>query len=245
VAWVAARQEDDYNVAVPTLGDSTETGINWSVNLVTTHTTTPSIWFASEADSGYSVDNIAPGIPTNLRYSDPGVLEWDPAPEEDVAYHTVYGSETPEFDETATLIGHTVDPTFDVSGNPFGYYHVTTSDFAGNEGDPATIEGETSSTPESDQLPRTFALGGGRPSPFREGTAIVFDVPVSEVVRLVIYDATGRQVRVLAEGRHVPGRHRVVWDGTNDSGRQVVPGVYFARMEAGSFRATQRLVLAR
>jgi len=245
LAWVAARQDDSYNVAVPTLGDSTENGVNWSVNLVTTHTTTPSIWFVSEPDSGYSVDNIAPAIPTNLRFGSPGVLEWDPAPEEDFAYHTVYGSEKREFDETATLIGHTVVPTFDVSEDPFGYYHVTTSDAAGNEGDPATIESDASGTPESDPIPSVFALGSGRPSPFRYGTTIAFDLPVSDVVRLVIYDASGRQVRVLTNGRHTPGRHRVVWNGTNEIGQQVGPGVYFARMQAGSFLATRRLVLAR
>ena len=63
----------------------------------------------------------------------------NPAPEPDFAYHTVYGSKKPVFDESAVLIDYTVNQTCDVSGSAYGYFHVTTSDFAPNESVAASI----------------------------------------------------------------------------------------------------------
>jgi len=39
------------------------------------------------------------------------------------------------------------------------------------------------------------------------------------------------------------GRYRVRWDGTDGRGVAVASGVYFCRMEAGTFSATQKLVM--
>jgi hypothetical protein len=41
------------------------------------------------------------------------------------------------------------------------------------------------------------------------------------------------------------GYHHVDWDKRNDRGDLVAPGVYVAVMEAGSFRATRKLVVTR
>ena len=245
LSWVAAQQIDDYVVAVPTLGDSTEAGENWSVHVVTTHTTTPSIWFASAPDSGFSVDNIAPVPPQNLVFETPELLSWDSALEQDFNHHSVHGSETPDFDDTASFLGHTVEPNFDISITPFTYYFVTTSDFAGNESAPAAIQNETSNAPTSDSYPTSFALLPGSPNPFGDMTGLRFDLPTSKSVRLAIYDAEGRQVRILAEGPHGPGRHQVIWNGMNQSGREVAPGVYFIRLEAGIFVESRRLIRVR
>ncbi len=243
VANVFATQQESYTVAVPTLADSTgEGGIAWSVHFVTTHTTTPSIWFASLPDSGYSVDNLAPGVPQNLVFGEPEVLEWDQAAEEDFAHHTVYGSESEILDETAALIAYSVDPTCDVSGDPYGYYHVTTSDHTDNESDAATIASPTT-TPDGNVMAVTFALHAARPNPFRTETAIAFDLPKRNDLRLGIFDATGRQVRVMIAASYPAGRHRVVWDGTNQLGWRMAPGIYFVRIAGESFEASRRLVL--
>ena len=243
LTWVGATQSEAYVGSVPTTADSTaQGGIAWSVYLVTTHTTTPSVWFASEPDSGYSVDNRAPAVPTGLLFSGPDVLEWDAAPEPDFAYHTVYGSENPVFDPTATLIGYTVEPTYDVSGSIFGYYHVTTSDHAQNESVAASIERPASSAPGGDVLPTQFAFRAAHPNPFRSQASLGFDLPAAANIRLAIYDAAGRQVRVLASGVHPAGQHRVAWDGENEGGQPLAPGIYFARIRAGDIEKSRRLV---
>jgi hypothetical protein len=246
VGSIPAMQQDTYTARIPTRADSTaEGGTAWSVHVVTTHTTTPSVWFASEPDSGYSVDNIAPGVPNGLAFDGPGTLEWDEADEEDFAYHSVYGSESETFDETATLIGYTVAPTYDVDGNTYGYYHVTTSDAAGNESDPATIQSPSTATPDDHATPTVLTLHAARPNPFRTGTAIGFDLPERCRVRVSIFDPTGQRIRTVVHGHRAPGRHHVSWDGTNDAGEGVAPGVYFARVLAGGLETSQRLVVVR
>jgi len=40
------------------------------------------------------------------------------------------------------------------------------------------------------------------------------------------------------------GTHAVVWDGRDDGGRRCASGAYFCRLEAGSFTAAQRMMLA-
>jgi len=132
MTYVAATQSDNYQVSVPTLAGT-------NTFLVTTHTTTPAEWFVSPTATGESIDNLAPGVPVNLLFSGPDILSWDEAPEPDFAYHTVYGSENPVFDPSATLIGYTIDQSYDVSGSTHGYYHLTTSDHAGNESGAANV----------------------------------------------------------------------------------------------------------
>lgn len=93
-----------------------------------------------------------------------------------------------------------------------------------------------------------FALFPNSPNPFTAQTSIPYTIPASAgptsvIVRL--YDLSGRQVRVLDEGVRKPGRQVTRWDGRDESGRMVVGGIYFCRMQAGSFVATRRLVLIR
>ena len=85
----------NYGYSAPTLGDSTASGgIFWSKYLVVAHTDNEDIFFVSEPDSGYSVDNIAPYAPENFQVStgEYGItLSWEPIPENvDVAYFEVY-----------------------------------------------------------------------------------------------------------------------------------------------------------
>ncbi len=244
VGWVPAMQRDSYIGLVPTEGDSSSTGIPWSVYVVTTHTTTPSIWFASLADSAYSTDDVPPAVPTSLRFDAPFLLTWDPAPEDDFAHHSVYGSESADFDPMASLIGYTIEPSFDVSSTSYAYYHVTTSDHADNESDAASIEGSLLASPE-DGVPTAFALSRTGPNPFRQRTSLTIALPKPTKVRLVLHDVGGRVVRTLADGAYAAGVHAIAWDARDDAGRPVGPGMYFARIEAGEFEAVRRLSVIR
>lgn len=237
-----AIQQQEYGFIAETLSDSTEAGTAWAVYCVTAHATSPTVWFASEPASGYSVDNIAPGVPEGLAFNGPNTLEWDEADEEDFAYHTVYGSGSEILDEAATLIGYTVAPTFDVSGDSHAYYHVTTSDAANNESDAATVLNPSATTPGDHAVPPVFALHAASPNPFQTGTTITFDLPERCQVRVVIVDALGRRVRTVSDGHYAAGKHRIDWDGRGDAGERVAPGIYFARIVAGYFETSQRLV---
>lgn len=95
----------------------------------------------------------------------------------------------------------------------------------------------------AEAAPARFALQANRPNPFGGGTVIRFDVPRAAEVKLEVFDAQGRRVRMLANHRFEPGTHALTWDGTDARGQRVRPGVYLYRMTAGAFRDQRRMVL--
>ncbi len=83
------------------------------------------------------------------------------------------------------------------------------------------------------------------PNPFNPRTSVRFTVPSVADAQLDVFDARGRHVRTLLEGRVEAGEHRVVWDGRGDGGGLAASGVYHARLRAGSTTETIRMVLVR
>jgi len=51
------------------------------------------------------------------------------------------------------------------------------------------------------------------------------------------------QIRTLAEGVKVAGAHEANWDGRDDGGQRMRPGVYLYRMETGGWRSQRKLVV--
>ena len=84
-----------------------------------------------------------------------------------------------------------------------------------------------------------------RPNPFNPSTTIVFTLPESGRVRLIVHDANGRVVRTLLKGPLPAGPVTIMWDGADDRGRASASGAYFARLEAMGAARTARLVLVR
>ncbi len=89
-----------------------------------------------------------------------------------------------------------------------------------------------------------FALSSFAPNPMRDASTIEFSLPQAMSVRLAVYDLTGREVAVLAEGPHLAGPHVARWDGRNARGR-ASSGVYYVQLTAPGRRATQRIVVLR
>jgi hypothetical protein len=240
---VPACAEDQYATVIPTLADSTVSeGIHYSTFFVRALTDTPGIYFDSYPDSGYSVDNLAPAPPPNLRMATPTGLAWDEIPEEDFDYSTIYGSSGPDLDTTAILIGYTVGTQMDVSQNGYSYYHVTATDFSGNEGDASSIENAYAGVSAEEDLPRAFALEPNCPNPFESTTLVAFDLPKPCAVRLEVVDVQGRVVRILTDEAWPAGRHSVAWSGESEFGESTGSGVYFIRLQAGGFTAGAKML---
>ena len=53
----------------------------------------------------------------------------------------------------------------------------------------------------------------------------------------------GREVAVLKEETETAGYKSIIWNGRDSSGRQAGAGVYFLRMETGSFHDTRKIIL--
>lgn len=95
-------------------------------------------------------------------------------------------------------------------------------------------------------LPLQLQLRQNWPNPFASRTTIGFELARSENVTLRVYDVSGRTIRTLVNGAQLtPGSHQLVWDGRNDGGQPLGPGLYFCELQTGSLSATKRMVLAR
>jgi hypothetical protein len=116
VGSVPALQQGQYMAAVPTLGDSTGSGVTYTVCCVSAHTTTPSVWYVGAPDSGCSVDNLAPAPPGDLRMTSPTGLAWDESQDKDFNYFTVYGSAVPGLDLGQCCLGTPVEPRWTSAG---------------------------------------------------------------------------------------------------------------------------------
>jgi hypothetical protein len=91
-------------------------------------------------------------------------------------------------------------------------------------------------------LPARLALSAPAPNPGRGTMRLTLEMPVAGTAEVAVFDAGGRRLRTLMSGAREAGVHALAWDGTDDRGGAVGPGVYFLRARAGGAVATRRLV---
>jgi hypothetical protein len=249
VGWLLPTQSDTYTLRVNTLVDSTSSGAGWSVFVTSVHTSTPSVWYVSDPDSGYSLDNIPPAVPEGFSVvyntGSGNQLSWDPCPDTDFEYFNIYRSTDPDFVPSPSDLVHSTtgtgwnDPEYDGWAV---YYKVTALDFVGNESDPASAGTVTAVT--IPVIPKTFELYPNVPNPFNPTTSIRYDVPPSGgAVTLHIYDVSGRLVRTLVDGPQTAGQKIAVWNGRDNRGRGVASGIYFYRLQGPGYEKTLKMVL--
>ena len=89
-------------------------------------------------------------------------------------------------------------------------------------------------------FPKQYTLQQNYPNPFNPSTVISYQLPVAGSVSLVVYDLLGREASVLVNEKKDAGVHEVMFDGSGLSS-----GVYFYRIEAGSYVETRKLILLR
>lgn len=92
--------------------------------------------------------------------------------------------------------------------------------------------------------PGVFRLYPNSPNPFRQGTRIRYDLPVTSQVNLCVYDITGRQVRELVNGLQKPGRYALRWDGKDAQGRNCASGVYFLSVNTDDHNDVRKMLIA-
>ncbi len=139
--------------------------------------------------------------------------------------------------------------------NPFSYYQVRDAGFGVGQGFDYARQmvgdvltglfafGPNTAPDSVDDLPAATALVGNFPNPFNPKTTIRFTLSGEEHVSLKVYDLTGREVKTLVDGRMAAAYHEVVWDGKNESGDRIASGVYFAKISAGDYHATEKMLL--
>ena len=92
-----------------------------------------------------------------------------------------------------------------------------------------------------------FRLAGPNPATGQARLLYVLPPDAAHVpVRMEFYNVQGRRVRSLVtRDGQTPGSHLVIWDGTDDQGRSVPSGTYYARISAGSIKGGQKISILR
>jgi flagellar hook assembly protein FlgD len=82
------------------------------------------------------------------------------------------------------------------------------------------------------------------PSHASDPVTLPLDVPTTGAAdgKLVILDSAGERVRTIELHGLTPGVTPITWDGRNDAGRSVAPGVYRAWLTVGGTQQVSKLV---
>ena len=244
---IGAYASEMYVVEATTLSDSTSES-----NAMTTYRVVANMDegnFESDPASGYSVDNIAPMMVTglNAEVADGMVmLSWGHSDANDFSHYMIYYSAVAGFiPSEETMIGIHSLPSFEHNVEEIGdhYYIVSAVDMNENESEYSEAVNVTLLTlVDVHGLPETFALHQNYPNPFNPNTTIRFDLPKASNVSLAIYDMMGREVTSLINSQIDAGYHFIQWDGSNNHGSFVAAGVYIYTIQAGKYRAINKMI---
>jgi hypothetical protein len=96
--------------------------------------------------------------------------------------------------------------------------------------------------------PSNFILSQNYPNPFNPTTIINYSLPKSRLVTIKIYDMLSREVRTLVKTDKSAGNYSVQFSANGESGSgrnesNLSSGIYFYRMQSGSFSQTKKLIL--
>jgi hypothetical protein len=92
------------------------------------------------------------------------------------------------------------------------------------------------------QTVNALALQQNYPNPFNPHTEISFTLAHTESsVVLTIFNMAGQEVCTLVNGRMNAGLHHIVWNGADNSGRDVPSGLYVYRLSAGGTVITRKM----
>jgi parallel beta-helix repeat protein len=205
--------------------------------------------FESNIMNGYSVDNLAPAVPTGLLAAitteNAVRLDWDASGDKDFQYFKVFRSTDAGFDPSGTEpFAETVENNLTDEQTEAGityYYKISAVDFHGNESDHSTeVTATITAVDESSCIPMEFALKANYPNPFNPTTQINYDLPQNEHITITVFNAQGKVINILVDGYQAAGSYSV-----NFNGNGLASGLYFYTMEAGTFCKTMKMVLIR
>ncbi len=83
------------------------------------------------------------------------------------------------------------------------------------------------------QTPAVNSLLSCQPNPFRESTRICWDQKEAYAVKIAVFNVRGQLVKSLEPKYSERGEQSLLWNGDDDRGRQVGPGIYFIRLQSG------------
>jgi hypothetical protein len=111
-----------------------------------------------------------------------------------------------------------------------GAYIVTTI--------PVVVDPTTGIKEGEDHLPVDYYLSQNFPNPFNPTTTIKFEIPERSFVALKVYDVLGNEIATLINEEKPAGSYEITFDGSD-----LTSGIYFYKIQAGSFVEIKKMVL--
>jgi hypothetical protein len=118
------------------------------------------------------------------------------------------------------------------TGKGIVYYRLKQIDFNGTSKFTEAIEVDYSI------IPVEFSLSQNYPNPFNPTTTIKFGIPKETKVILKVYDVLGKEISTIVNQKLEPGYYKYEWDAS-----RFASGVYFYRIEAGSFVNIKKMMI--
>jgi hypothetical protein len=243
--WIAnqpAHRFAQYSYTAPTLYDSMSTTGGKHYFLVSAQTSDPNVFYNSNVDSGYSVDNIPPLTPKNLMVSHAAgmnTLHWNANSEIDLRNYVLYRGISPN---SLTVLASPSDTHYvdlNLPGENPLYYAIRAQDIHENLSLKSNLVVVTGIMREN-EIPKEFSLAQNYPNPFNPSTTIRFALPKSSHVALKVYSLLGEVVITLVNEERPAGTYEVSWDANGTSS-----GIYFYRLTTDNFVENKKLLLVK
>lgn len=176
--------------------------------------------------------------PTNLAVDDvTGLVTWDAPVTDDLTGYNVYLD--------GVMQEMVTDTQYQLTGLINGLEYVVTVTAVYDDGESEgvlvtfTYNGTNAGTP----LVNATALMGNYPNPFNPETQITYELKEEQSVSLEVFNARGQKVTQLVNEVQTAGRHQVMWNGTDENNTPVSSGMYFYKMQAGTYTSTKKMIL--
>lgn len=249
VAVLPAQRLSGYGYTASTPQDSLAGSNPYAVFFITATTNNIDLFYDSDPDSGYSIDNLAPAPPSGLAANASGggtAVHWLANPESDLHHYELHrGTSSTFVPSGATLVATPSVTTFeDAAPAGSSVYKLAAVDVHGNRGGFSTLLG-TQVTAVGGGRPGITSLAVPAPNPSRGALDVSFALAQAGRVQLRVMDAQGRVVRTLVDGIREAGESRLRWDGTNDAGHGVCAGLYWLRLATRTEQRVQRVIRMR
>ncbi len=89
----------------------------------------------------------------------------------------------------------------------------------------------------------SYKLEQNYPNPFNGYTTFKYELPKASNVSFIIYDILGKKVKSLQNQKLPAGTYNISWNGKDESGKDVVSGIYFAKFTADNFINTKKMIM--
>jgi len=96
---------------------------------------------------------------------------------------------------------------------------------------------------EKETVPASYSLRQNYPNPFNPSTVITYAMQERQHVTLTVYNLLGEEIATLVSGVQNAGVHSLEWNGRTSEGHALTSGIYFVRIQAGSFSDVRKMML--